>query len=124
MVCILLIVVTTDSHSLCMLYSAVPGEPPLNVTAVNSSSTSILVIWEPPGKEVIFGILREFEIRYYITSQPDNTSSHIIPATHEMFNITELLEFTNYSIEISAITIGNGPFSEPVTVITDEDSKR
>lgn len=107
-----------------MLNSAVPGEPPLNVTAVNSSSTSILVTWDSPREEVIFGILRAFEIRYYITSQPDNTSSHIIPARHRMFNITELLEFTNYSVEVSAITIGNGPFSEPVIVITDEDSKR
>lgn len=108
-----------------MLYSAVPGEPPRSVTAVNSSSTSILVTWEPPREEVIFGILRAFEIRYYITSQPENISSlNNIPATQRMFNITELLEFTNYSVEVSAVTIGNGPFSDPVTVITDEDSKR
>ena len=101
-----------------------PGEPPLNVTAVNSSSTSVLVSWEPPTPELTFGILRRFEIRYYNTSQPENPSIiNNISATDRMYDIKQLMEFTNYSIEVSAITVGNGPFSSPVTVVTDEDSK-
>ena len=101
-----------------------PGEPPLNVTAVNSSSTSVLVSWEPPTLELTFGILRGFEIRYYNTSRPENSSIiNNISAADRMYDIKQLLEFTNYSIEVSAITVGNGPFSSPVTVVTDEDSK-
>ena len=101
-----------------------PGESPLNVNAVNSSSTSVLVNWESPTPELIFGVLRRFEIRYYITSQPKNLSViPNIPFTDRAFEITQLLEFTNYSVEVSAITVGNGPFSSPVTVVTDEDSE-
>ena len=101
-----------------------PGESPLNVTAVNSSSTSVLVFWEPPTPELTFGILRRFEIRYYITSLPENPIIiSNIPANRRMFDIKQLLEFTNYSVQVSAVTVGNGPFSSPVTVVTDEDSK-
>ena len=93
------------------------------MAAVNSSSTSVLVSWEPPTPELTFGILRRFEIRYYVTSQPGNQFVVDVPETERMFDIKQLLEFTNYSIEVSAITVGNGPFSSPVIVITDEDSK-
>ena len=102
----------------------VPGEAPLDVMGYNSSSTSIVVIWFPPPPDVIFGILRRFEIRYFISSQPQ-LKAYITNLTHtdRTFEIRGLEEFTNYSIEISAVTIGNGPFSAPIYVFTDEDSK-
>ena len=96
----------------------------MNITAFSSSSTSVIVVWEPPPPDKIFGILRSYEIRYYI-AKPDSDPFFIsdIPAEERMFEITRLLEFTNYSVEVSAITVGNGPFSSPVYVVTDEDSK-
>ena len=96
----------------------------MNVTAFNSSSTSVIVVWEPPPPDRIFGILRSYEIRYSI-GKPDNNPVFISdrPAEERMFEITRLLEFTNYSVEVSAITVGNSPFSSPVYVVTDEDSK-
>ena len=82
-------------------------------------------MWSPPTPGLTFGILRSFEIRYYITSRPENSLQFIqnIPSTDKEYEITGLMEFTNYSVEVSAITIDNGPFSSPVTVVTDEDSK-
>ena len=94
------------------------------MVAVNSSSTSVNVTWLPPPPDFIFGILRTFEIRYFISSQPDSTPfTTRVPHTVGEFEITGLEKFTNYSVEVSAITIGNGPFSSPVYVVTDEDSK-
>ena len=44
------------------------------------------------------------------------------PTTHT--NLTELNEYTNYSITVFASTVkGRGNVSEPIIVITDEDSK-
>ena len=95
------------------------------MTSFNTSSTSVNVTWSPPTPDLTFGILRSFEIGYYITSQPENSLQSIqnIPSIDREYEITGLMEFTNYSIEVSAITIDNGPFSSPVTVVTDEDSK-
>ena len=110
--------------SLYMPHS-VPGEAPLNVAAVNSSSTSVLVSWQPPTPELTFGILREFVIRYNLIESPEDYVfvQDIITAEQTMFNIMGLNKFANYSVEVSAVTIGSGPFSSPVYVVTDEDSK-
>ena len=43
---------------------SVPGEPPGNVRGQSNSSTSILVEWDLPRQEVLYGILRGFRIRY------------------------------------------------------------
>ena len=104
---------------------SVPGEAPLNVAAVNSSSTSVLVSWQPPTPELTFGILREFVIRYNLIESPEDYVfvQDIITAEQTTFNIMGLNKFANYSVEVSAVTIGSGPFSSPVYVVTDEDSK-
>ena len=104
------------------MISAVPGEAPLGVMGYNTSSTSINVTWSPPPPDVIFGILRRFEIRYFISSQP-HLKDYItnLTDTATAFEIRGLEKFTNYSIEVSAVTIGNGPFSTPIYVVTDED---
>ena len=103
------------------MISAVPGEAPLGVMGYNTSSTSINVTWSPPPPNVIFGILRRFEIRYFISSQPHLKTNLTDTAT--AVEIRGLEKFTNYSIEVSAVTIGNGPFSTPIYVVTDEDGK-
>ena len=39
------------------------------------------------------------------------------------YTIVNLEEFTNYSIEVTAVTVGEGPYSTPIIVITDQDCK-
>ena len=83
------------------------------------------MVWTRPPPDRTYGILRRFEIRFFIPSRPEDSLEFItdIPAESISYEITSLLEFTNYSIEVSAVTIDNGPFSNPVYVVTDEDSK-
>ncbi len=50
-------------------------------------------------------------------------SGEMINVVNRSLIIDRLMEFTNYSVEVTAVTVGEGPYSDPVTVITDQDSK-
>ncbi len=50
-------------------------------------------------------------------------SGEMINVVNRSLIIDGLMEFTNYSVEVTAVTVGEGPYSDPVTVITDQDSK-
>ena len=103
----------------------VPGEPPQNVQARNESSTTISVDWESPPQEFLFGILRGYIIRYVPVTEMDIVNStELIPPNRNSFTLENLLEFTNYSIEVTAVTgAGEGPYSTPVYVVTNPDSE-
>ena len=105
------------------LYS-VPGEPPRNVRGQSDSSTSILVVWDPPRREVLYGILRGFRIRYFVARNSNNMNNTIelVSDQHSSYVIQNLKEFTNYSVEVAAVTVGEGPYSTPIIVTTDQDS--
>ena len=105
---------------MCSYMFSVPGEAPRNVRGQSNSSTSILVEWDPPKKEVLYGILRGFRIRY-ATNANITTTTELIPEQQSSYIIHDLEEFTNYSIEVTAVTVGEGPYSTPIIVITDQD---
>ena len=98
-------------------YSSAPSAP-LNVTAYNDSSTSIIVSWLPPMTPN--GIIRSYRVVYNRSSdgfvEDVNTSD-----TSAM--IFMLDEFTTYQVQVFATTVAEGVGSEVVTVTTDEDSE-
>ena len=98
---------------------SVPGEPPRNVSGQTGSSTSILVEWDRPREEVLYGVLRGFRIRYATNTNISNTTE-LIPEQQSSYTIHNLEEFTNYSIEVTAVTVGEGPYSSPIIVITEQ----
>ena len=49
------------------------------------------------------------------------TTTELIPEQQLSYIIHNLEEFTNYSIEVTAVTVGEGPFSTPIIVVTDQD---
>ena len=49
------------------------------------------------------------------------STTELIPEQQLSYIIENLEEFTNYSIEVTAVTVGEGPFSTPIIVITDQD---
>ena len=89
--------------------------------ALNTSSTSILVIWTPP----LFpnGIIRRYIITYYITREGSGASDSMTTVMGDatMAEVTDLMIFTNYSISVQAETVECGDPSETITVTTDED---
>ena len=123
----------------CFLRCLVPGKPPQNITLKNSSSTSILVRWEPIPKDYVHGILLGIKL-FYRSAPRDNSivfSSRARRATEEewseytsitlppnalSYEMTFLKKFTNYSVVILGFTSkGDGNVSHQFVVSTDED---
>ncbi len=102
-----------------------PGVPPQNVTGRNLSSASIYVQWQPPPQEFWYGILRGYIIRYFPVEDIDNESAYlminVIDPTVTNFTLDSLMDFVNYSIQVTAVTVGRGPFSDPIYIRTNLD---
>ena len=117
-VCILFIFLSF-TFTFCLLG---PSAPPNNVRGHNSSSTSILVQWNPVPEADQNGVITGYRVIYQplpsgnITSKTENAAA-------TQLDVTGLNEFTNYNICVLAFTVkGDGPQS-CITVITAEDSK-
>ena len=109
----------------CYFLHIVPREPPQNVEARNESSTTISVQWESPPQEFLFGILRGYIIRFVPGQMGIVNLTKLIPSNMNSFILENLLEFTNYSIEVTAVTgAGEGPYSHPVYVVTNQGKKK
>ena len=114
----------TFSITLCTAPSA-----PLNVTAYNHSSTSIMVTWQPPMTPN--GIVRFYRVEYASTT--DDVDQEFSGSTNDVVKeiittntsviITMLEKFTTYEVQVFATTITEGDGSDVVTVTTDEDSE-
>lgn len=103
-----------------------PSGPPLDVRGTSGSPTSIILSWMLPEEIQRRGVIVSYDIHY--EASDDDTGNiidqGIINTNMTFFILTGLMEFTNYSIRISARTdIGPGPLSEPEYVLTNETCK-
>ena len=113
-----------DSFIIVLTPFSEPSGPPVNVSARNLSSTSILVQWgEVPdtGKN---GIILSYTVNYKVTPEGNLQQSQVVNASAREVTLTGLNKNTKYEIQAFANTSkGGGKKSEPITVQTDEDSK-
>ena len=99
-----------------------PAIPPLNVMAEVSSSTSAYVVWEEIPEVERTGIILGYQVRYQRI--PEGSSSGMVMTDVTEVDISDLEEYTNYSISVRArTTAGFGSFSDPVMIQTFEDCK-
>ena len=102
-----------------------PAAPPDNVRVMAVSSTSIYVIWDivPPIDQN--GIITMYEVMYQpLETFNGNIATNTINLTNMSVLLTDLQEFVNYTISVRAYTsMGAGPYSDEVIVMTFEDSK-
>ena len=93
------------------------------MTAVMLSSTSIQVTVLPLPSQFIHGIVKGYLVRYRRADEPLSLGiKRFIRRNQSVVNLTDLEEFTNYSVQASAVSSkGQGPFSSPLYVKTDED---
>ena len=100
-----------------------PQVTPTAFQGFNSSSTSIVLSWDPIPLWQVAGILRNFHITYRALSNADNTTYNItVPITNLTVEITNLRKYTNYSFDISDVTKLFGAATEPIMITTGEDS--
>ena len=90
----------------------------------NTSSTSIIVLWDEVPVEEQNGIITGYTITYQSQTENHNGNVFAGPSDRQK-SITGLKEYVNYNITVFASTVkGDGPHSSPVLVVrTDQDSK-
>ena len=111
--------------NLCVFfyYYLEPNAPPSNIQGHNTRSTSIFVQWDDVPAIDQNGIILRYTVTY--TALPGGIErTKVVDAPTTQVNLTGLNEYTNCSITVFASTVkGDGNVSEPIIVITDEDSK-
>ena len=80
-----------------------------------------MVQWDAVPAANQNGVIRSYTVAY--RALPDGSNKNKTVSARQA-TLTELNEYTNYSITVFASTSkGNGNASEAIIVITDEDSK-
>ena len=106
------------------LFLTVPNAPPSAIQGYNTSSTTIFVDWGDVPQADQNGIIRSYTVTYTALEPNGTTKTQFVPAPTTQVTLTRLNEYTNYSITVfSSTSKGRGNISEPIIVITDEDSK-
>ena len=98
--------------------STVPSGTPGSIQAQPIGSRSLFLAWEPPLAEVQNGIIREYFINISVA---DTGGKFQHRATNTTLIIEDLHPHYTYSLIISAVTIGPGPYSEAYTIQMPED---
>ena len=100
---------------------AVPSGPPVSVRHSNLTSRSLSLQWEPPVTSQQNGFIRNYTVEIEGVDTAHRTS-RISPS----FSLTEwgLHPYTRYRCRVAAHTsVGRGPFSGYITVLTSEDGE-
>ena len=95
--------------------------------AVNISSTAIRVSWDPVTAIDQNGVITRYEVEYNQTrfSEVSMYNTTTVDSTTLMVDLTGLEEYVEYSIRVRAYTsVGAGPYSDVVTITTNEDCKK
>ena len=121
--CFLTYVVTWSlTYIFQFFFFLAPRVTPRAFQGFNSSSTSILLSWDPIPQEQVAGILRNFHMTYRPLGTADNTTYNItLPISELTLEITNLQKYTNYSFDIKGATKFIGAATEPIIITTDED---
>ena len=99
-------------------YYTEPNASPENVRGRSTSSTSILLQWDDVPQRDQNGIILSYTVSY------KTPKTEVVDTPTKQVTLTGLKKYTNYSITVFASTVkGDGNVSEPIIVITDEDSK-
>ncbi|EDO25440.1 predicted protein, partial [Nematostella vectensis] len=100
---------------------AAPDLAPQNVRAVNQSSTSLLVTWDPLPAGHTRGELAGYRVWYRAVDDSDDERVVLVSSDRSDVIIRDLRLFTVYAVQVEAFTgKGTGPRSEPYRVSTDE----
>ena len=95
---------------------------PLEVSASNTSSTTLVVKWNEPG-QLTHGIFCGVEISYRLNGSSEKSSVAITSGLTE-YELTNLQPYTLYAISVTPFTLeGEGKESEEILARTGEDGE-
>ena len=103
-----------------LVTSSAPSSPPRNVSLNFANSTSITLSWLPPVQSEQNGVIQH----YLIQATEENTMSQFqLTSTSTSAAAIDLHPYYTYSFAVTAVTVGQGPYSEEISVQTWEDGK-
>ena len=100
------------------MYLTVPTAPPEMITVISHSSTLVTFEWSPPPAREVNGFVRYYSVRL---RERHSGREWDFVALDSHINIGSLHPHYLYDFTVAAHTIGQGPFSDFYTVLTDED---
>ena len=105
--------------------SLAPRTPPRNVTAMATSPTTISVRWTEVDPIDQNGVIITYEVQYEpLQTFQGQIMTNSVNTSELSITLIDLQEYVNYNITVRAYTvIGAGPYSDPVTILTFQDSK-
>ena len=98
----------------------VPTSAPIYQSGVALSSSSIYLSWDPPPQLERHGIIREYKIN--LTEQETGVLT-TYRTSSESIEVSLLHPFYTYTWIVTAVTIGDGPFTATKNVTTLEDGE-
>ena len=102
----------------------VPTSPPVNLSLVTSTSTSVTLSWAPPLTQDQNGVITGYSLQIFI-QQPSGTS--LLRETNVSSNgstVDSLHPYTTYLFKVAAMTVvGRGPYSYSVSITTQSAGK-
>lgn len=88
---------------------------------MSQSSSSLTLAWMAPPPERRNGLIIGYSIN---VTNTDTGVSMLLSSTRESITVSQLSPYTSYLCSVAAQTIvGQGPYTSPITVTTDEDGK-
>ena len=104
-----------------LLIFPAPSGTPQEITILDTTSTEITLQWREVPCIEQNGDIIGYTVRYHSISGSNITLSNY---SDTVATLVELTPFSIYSIEVAAFNVnGTGPFSTPVHLRTDRDSK-
>ena len=95
------------------VFSLVPSGPPRSVIAKSLNSSTLYISWSSPTSEHQNGYIQGYSINLV---EIETGISMTFSTTEQNNTILNLHPYYRYSYKIAAITIGQGPFSEPFVI--------
>ena len=128
--CVCVYAEITEAHN-CLLYlsPAAPDGAPRELTANSTGPTTVALSWQAPHMVEQNGRLLSYTLEYSIRWSADASQEISVPVdSSEGGNQQRVVEglqpYTTYQFRVRAVNVvGAGPFSNPVVIITLEDSK-
>ena len=119
---------TFHSHSLANVFvsASAPTCAPTLVSAQALSSTSIRVTWTPlPNTQCRYGVLRGYKVAYKLHSSGNSLQYlKVNNPSSTTTDVTGVGKYTEYSFQVLAYTVKDGPLSNAKVITTKEDGKQ
>ena len=98
-----------------------PSAAPVGLTVISQFSTSITLSWSLPPEENQNGIITGYSVHVTNTTTGQVL---LLSTTMGSISVTSLSPYTAYHCSVAAqTTVGLGPYTLPVAVLTNEDRK-